>query len=413
MAKIVSNQITFLDVTDQQKLSIYLVSNLPTVQIRSKEIYNPSWVDSPLKIELKAFLESEDISNNSSLSIKWYEQDGNGTKKEIDEKNKILTINTNKLGDSTSKMLTYICEVTHDSYGSATSQLTYTLIDEHEGVAGESAVTFYVYAPYGNVFSNHSGSLEAKAVAYLGSSSLNLLPNQYIWKVYQNNAWKNIDDTVGDTLTIYGKDVVNIQTYSCTINYNGKDYTAVITFEDKSDTYVSEMLTIGGNIFKNGQGGSAVYVIVRSNGKEVDPFPDGCIIGVDEPINKTAGMYWWEVSDGAATFMKYDGSEWKETFDDVQKLDYVWTLMNKDGSKADFEKSGKVIYLSCSEINNIGTLQCDVKAKDGYVAYNDGMVAINKSSGLSAFDDGDGNVTVASSIEYTITDDNNGNVIIT
>ena len=180
MAKIVSNQITFLDVTDQQKLSIYLVSNLPTVQIRSKEIYNPSWVDSPLKIELKAFLESEDISNNSSLSIKWYEQDGNGTKKEIDEKNKILTINTNKLGDSTSKMLTYICEVTHDSYGSATSQLTYTLIDEHEGVAGESAVTFYVYAPYGNVFSNHSGSLEAKAVAYLGSSSLNLLPKQYV-----------------------------------------------------------------------------------------------------------------------------------------------------------------------------------------------------------------------------------------
>lgn len=413
MAKIVSNQITFLDVTDQQKLSVYLTSNLPPVQIRSKGVCNPSWTETNLVIELHAFLEDDKISDG--LNIEWFVKKGNEQEESIDSSNNsTLTIKENVLSNEDSKMLTYICKVSHAQYGSATSQLTYTLIDEHEGVAGESAVTFYVYAPYGNVFSNHSGSLEAKAVAYLGSSSLNLLPNQYIWKVYQNNVWKNIDDTVGDTLTIYGQDVVNIQTYSCTINYNGKDYTAVITFEDKSDTYVSEMLTIGGNIFKNGQGGSAVYVIVRSNGKEVDSFPDGCYVGTDEPSNPASDMYWWKITDGAATFMKYDGSEWNETLDDVQKLDYVWTLMDKNGNiSKNFNKSGKVIYLSCSDIKNIGTLQCDVKVKEGYVTYNNGMVSINESSGLSASDDGNGNVTVSSSIEYTITDDNNGNVIIT
>jgi hypothetical protein len=151
------------------------------------------------------------------------------------------------------------------------------------------------------------------------------------------------------------------------MTYKGEDYSAVYTVEDKSDLYISEMLTVGGTTFKNGQGGSAVYVIVRSNGVEKDPFPDGCWVGTNYPANPQTGQYYWLVSGSGVTLMKYDGSVWAvaaETSDDIQSFKYEWSLMDKDGNHIDFDKTGKVIYLSCADIYSIGTLQCDVSAKD-------------------------------------------------
>jgi hypothetical protein len=414
MAKMVSNQLTFLDMTDQKKLSIYLTSNLQTIQIRdsSKTVYNPSWTTTPLVIELQAFLDQNEILDYTTLSIQWYVKDGNNQEVEISGKTgRILTIAENALGESSSKMLTYICKVSYLEEESATSQLTYTLIDESEGVAGDSAVVFHVYAPNGTIFSNQSGTLEAKAIAYLGSIEITSGAT-YQWEAYVDGEYRQIDNAINNIYTISGFDVVNIMTYRCVMTYNDKTYVDVITFEDKSDTYVSEMLTIGGTIFKNGQGGSAVYVIVRSNGKEVDAFPDGCIIGTSGPLNPTEGMYWWKVSSGSAAFMKYNGTEWQETFDDTQNLDYIWTLMDKDGNVTEFYKTGKVIYLSCAEIDNIGTLQCDVKRKS-YIGYNDGMVSIHEKSGMSATDDDNDNVEVTFTQTYMVTDDGNGNVTIT
>ena len=415
MAKVSSNQLTFIDVTDQKKLSIYLTSNLQTIQVRdsSKTIYNPSWTDTPLIIELQAFLEYNEVIDYSELDIKWYVQDGSDDAIEISgQTGKTLTISGNKLGDSKSKMLTYICKVSYGTYGSASSQLTYTLIDEADGVSGDSAVVFRVYAPNGAVFSNQYGKLEAKAIAYLGSEEI-ISGATYQWEVFVNGKYESIDNAINSTYIVSGADVVNIMTYRCTMTYGGQTYIDVITFEDKSDIYVSEMLTIGGTIFKNGQGGSAVYVIVRCNGKEVDAFPDGCTIGASEPQSATTGMYWWKISSGDAILMKYNGNTWEETEDEINKLEYNWTLMDKDGNVEDFYKTGKVIYLSCSEIENIGTLQCDVTHKPFSDSNINGMVTISSQSGYSASDDGNGNVVIESSKEYDVTYDGIGNVTIT
>lgn len=56
------------------------------------------------------------------------------------------------------------------------------------------------------------------------------------------------------------------------MTYGGQQYTDVITVEDKSDPYVSEMLSIGGFTVKNNLGGVVPYVIVRTNRQEVDPL---------------------------------------------------------------------------------------------------------------------------------------------
>lgn len=231
------------------------------------------------------------------------------------------------------------------------------------GSDGTSAITFMVWAPNGDVFSNQSGTLPLAALAYEGATDITSNAT-YQWYKYNAGEYQAIDGATNSTYQVSGTDVVNIQTYKCIMTYNSKEYSGVYTMEDKSDTYVSEMLTVGGTTFKNGQGGSAVYVIVRANGIEKDPFPTNCSIGATAPLNPSNGTYWWQLANNAVQLMKYNGTSWIASDDDPQTFTYTWSLMDKDGNTTEFAKTGKVIYLSCSDIYSIGTLQCDVQIKE-------------------------------------------------
>lgn len=81
--------------------------------------------------------------------------------------------------------------------------------------------------------------------------------------------------------------------------------------EDKSDPYVSEMLSIGGFTVKNNLGGVVPYVIVRTNQKEVDALLGN--IGETAPSSPKSGDFWYKVDHTAQSvvLMKYDGAEWK------------------------------------------------------------------------------------------------------
>ena len=143
------------------------------------------------------------------------------------------------------------------------------------------------------------------------------------------------------------------------MTYGGKSYADVITVEDKSDPYVSEMLSIGGFTVKNNLGGVVPYVIVRTNQKEVDALLGN--IGETAPSSPKSGDFWYKVDHTAQSvvLMKYDGAEWKNATE-KQTLTYTWYMQDKDGKAITFEKSGKVIYLSAKDIDSLVTLQCDV-----------------------------------------------------
>lgn len=231
------------------------------------------------------------------------------------------------------------------------------------GSDGTSAVTFMVWAPNGDVFSNQTGTLPLKTIAYEGATEITSGAT-FQWYKYTSSGYQSISGATSNEYNVSGADVINIQTYKCVMKYKTKEYSGVYTMEDKSDTYVSEMLTVGGTTFKNGQGGSAVYVIVRSNGTEKDPFPNNCSIGATAPLNPTSGTYWWQLENSSVKLMKYNGTSWVASSDDPQQFNYTWSLMDKDGKAVTtFEKTGKVIYLSCADIYSIGTLQCDVSNK--------------------------------------------------
>ena len=228
----------------------------------------------------------------------------------------------------------------------------------NRGSNGASAVVFSIYAPNGTIVQNQSGSLTLATSAYSGATEITSGAT-YQWAKYASGKWTDISGATSDSLTVSGSDVVNIQSYRCTMTYGGKSYVDVITVEDKSDPYVSEMLSIGGFTVKNSLGGLVPYVIVRTNQKEVDALLGN--ISETAPSTPANGMFWYKIDHTAktVTLMKYNGTAWAAATE-KQSLTYTWYKQDKDGKETSFGKTGKVIYLSADDIDSIATLQCDV-----------------------------------------------------
>lgn len=233
----------------------------------------------------------------------------------------------------------------------------FTWTKSKAGSNGVAAVVFSVYAPNGTIVQNQSGSIQLATSAYSGTTAITAAA--YQWAKYADGKWTNISGATTSTLTVSGSDIINIQSYRCTMTYGGKTYVDVITVEDKSDPYVSEMLSIGGYTVKNNLGGVVPYIIVRTNQKEVDALLGN--ISETAPSSPASGTFWYKVDHNAktVTLMKYNGSAWANATE-KQSLTYTWYAQDKDGKEKTFDKTGKVIYLSAADIDSIMTLQCDV-----------------------------------------------------
>ncbi|MFR2774385.1 MAG: hypothetical protein ACLTBR_00970 [Anaerostipes sp.] len=233
----------------------------------------------------------------------------------------------------------------------------FTWTKSKAGSNGTSAVVFSVYAPNGTIVQNQSGKLTLATSAYSGTTAITSAT--YQWAKYVNGTWTNISGATGSTLEVSGADIINIQSYRCTMTYSSKNYVDVITVEDKSDPYVSEMLSIGGFTVKNNLGGLVPYIIVRTNQQEVDALLG--IISETAPSSPKSGDFWYKVDHSAktVTLMKYSGTAWANATE-KQNLTYTWYAQDKDGKEVTFTKTGKVIYLSAADIDSLLTLQCDV-----------------------------------------------------
>ena len=233
----------------------------------------------------------------------------------------------------------------------------FTWTKSKAGSNGANAFVFSVYAPNGTIVQNQSGSIQLATSAYSGTTAITAAA--YQWAKYADGKWTNISGATTSTLTVSGSDIINIQSYRCTMTYGGKNYVDVITVEDKSDPYVSEMLSIGGYTVKNNLGGVVPYIIVRTNQKEVDALLGN--ISETAPSSPASGAFWYKVDHNAktVTLMKYNGSAWANATE-KQSLTYTWYAQDKDGKEKAFDKTGKVIYLSAADIDSIMTLQCDV-----------------------------------------------------
>ena len=120
-----SSQQTFVDITDQRKLSAYITSNLPKTQSEDPNVlphtYAPSWASTNLKLTPAVFIDQSSLPLDASgLTITWKRKDGISAETSLTSGESvsggILTVSQNKLASSSSGMITYICYISYSFY---------------------------------------------------------------------------------------------------------------------------------------------------------------------------------------------------------------------------------------------------------------------------------------------------------
>ena len=127
-----SSNVTFLDYTDNRKLEAYITSNLPNTQIYNPNngAYSPNWSSTHLELNADIYLDVDKLTEG--FSITWYEQLGTNTKTKCGENVTSITINTNKMVNSTTSVI-YSCVV---QYQNLTTQAQIFFMRSDSGLNG-------------------------------------------------------------------------------------------------------------------------------------------------------------------------------------------------------------------------------------------------------------------------------------
>lgn len=213
---ITSNNITFMDTSDERKLEVFISSNLPTSQIYNSNTgaYSPDWTINNLVLEASIFLNS--IEKTTNATIQWSKKFGTGDVIATGSGDNI-TISTNELSDI-SGIVTYICTAQYDGI-TATSQMVFTRVDTGSSV-----------------------SITNKSIEYVVSNDGQNEPT---------TGWSTSIPLVGNGQYLWTKTVVTYSdgnsTTSYSVAYNGTDGADGKDGESALSVYINSS---NGNIFK-------------------------------------------------------------------------------------------------------------------------------------------------------------------
>ena len=218
MPTITSNNITFMDTSDERKLDVSVEANLPTSQIYDSNTgaYSPDWITNNLVLEACVTLNLIDITQDKNTTITWSKKNSIGEVQSAGSGYR-LTISTNELSDG-SGIITYICTATYDGI-TATSQMTFTRVDTGSSV-----------------------SITNKSIEYAVSNDGQNEPT---------TGWSTNIPLVGNGQYLWTKTVVTYSddnsTTSYSVAYNGADGTDGKDGESALSVYINSS---NGNIFK-------------------------------------------------------------------------------------------------------------------------------------------------------------------
>ena len=176
-----SSQQTFVDITDQRKLSAYITSNLPKTQSEDPNVlphtYAPNWASTNLTLTPVVFLDQTNVALNASGLTNSNEKVTGG----------ILKVNSNVLASSSTGMITYICYISYyDSETkntvNITSDITYTLVRNAEN-AKLAYVTSDTYVFKYNTSSALVGASQATLSAQVQHFHFQMAVQKQLWCV--------------------------------------------------------------------------------------------------------------------------------------------------------------------------------------------------------------------------------------
>lgn len=285
--------------------------------------------------------------------------------------------------------------------GGVTSVHKFTLTKNPQSQAGANAVTFQIYAPYGDVIKRDAVMetvndvlLETRltdgGVSYdsMSSTSATLVdetdntltdeqgttlldtdrsnPVSYQWSIYAGTAYEAIPNATSASLTVKADMVESLAYIRCVATYNGNTYVAYWCVTDRSDPLTCEPFSTLGTQMVNGKGVGAIYARAYQNNVEVDELRTD-IFDTKAPSSPSAGdfYYYLNKTTRAVTLKKYDGKSWVDASEsEMPKGDYKWYRRDSMGNITDSTKpfaTGKVIYLDNVVVDVKSVFSCHVE----------------------------------------------------
>lgn len=236
-----------------------------------------------------------------------------------------------------------------------------------QGATGTSSVLFKIYSDTGFVFHNED-TITLKLQKLYGATNIAISGNTKVqWSKLVNGSWTNTwkydsGDTAnvastGETLIVKHTEINGSQLYRCVLTYNGKTYTDIVAITDKTDSYQSKIISLGGNVLHGGEKGIIAYAAMFYEADEVDKIL--CPIYL-EGYTPVEGKVYYVLDGKNIVTKKYSSGTWVSDNTIQQDYMYSWFVLDKHTGAQQSIGSGKVIYITNEVISESGIIQCKI-----------------------------------------------------
>lgn len=311
MAKVLANgQITIVDLNDGKAVQCFTQASRGQTQIFTPDtdVYAPSYTTSaPNVITARVYVtgsSTDQAPTAACTNWKWTVDGAAATP--VSGKSYQLNIVSNIAKNGSVKNIEWACTYTDPETKATTECRGYLTISLAK--SGGALQTVQIETPDGNTFDSTNNSKPLRAVAkFFRGNVQDTTMTSMTWEVLNISAgtWSavaagNVTTSGGvSTLNVNADDVLNFQTFRCTVKDGADTANAIVTFFDASDPYVVEVYSLTGDKIVNGAQSTELFARLWKDGKMVE---DGAAVKADS-AHACQFQYKWTKynSSGVAT----------------------------------------------------------------------------------------------------------------
>lgn len=311
MAKVLANgQITIVDLNDGKAVQCFTQASQGQTQIFTPDtgVYAPSYTTSaPNVITARVYVTGSSTDQAPTAACtKWKWTVDGAAATPVSGKSYQLNIVSNIAKNGSVKNIEWACTYTDPETKATTECRGYLTISLAK--SGGALQTVQIETPDGNTFDSTNSSKPLRAVAkFFRGSVQDTTMTSMTWEVLNISAgtWGavaagNVTTSGGvSTLNVNADDVLNFQTFRCTVKDGADTANAIVTFFDASDPYVVEVYSLTGDKIVNGAQSTELFARLWKDGKVVE---DGTAVKADS-AHACKYQYKWTKygSNGVAT----------------------------------------------------------------------------------------------------------------
>lgn len=317
MAKVLANgQITIVDLNDGKAVQCFTQASKGDTQIYTPDTntWTPSYSSSaPNVITAKVYVtgSSTDQAPSSACTGWSWKVDG-AAATPVSGKSYQLNITSNIAASGNVKNIEWSCTYKDPETGATTQCMGYKTISLAK--SGGALQTVQIETPDGNTFDSTNNTKKLRAIAkFFRGNVQDTSLTSMTWEVLNISAgtWSavasgNVSTSGGvSTLSVAADDVLNFQTFKCTVKDGSDTATAIVTFFDASDPYVVEVYSLTGDKIVNGVQSTKLYARLWKDGKVVE---DGATVEADS-AHATSYSYKWTKYNANGVATAWNGTQ--------------------------------------------------------------------------------------------------------